>query len=105
MAKNKNPETVDASAQTQPHIDVTVETPPQITPMQTSSVDADTSPDNLNTVWDNPLFLPAGSVRSLLALLFAGVAVYSVIAGITLQEPMMNLLFVIIGFYFGNKLK
>ena len=86
----------------QPHIDVTVEAPKT---NQSAPADADTSMDNLSTVWDNPLFLPSGSVRSLLALMFAGTAVYSVIVGIDLKEPMMNLLFVIIGFYFGNKLK
>jgi hypothetical protein len=91
------------AASEQPRIDVTVEAPRTNQP--TAPVDADTAPDNLNTVWDNPLFLPAGSVRSLLALLFAGVAAHSVVVGIDLQEPMMNLLFVIIGFYFGNKLK
>jgi hypothetical protein len=85
-----------------PHIDVTVEAPTQSQP---ASADADTSPDNLNTVWDNPLFLPAGSVRSLLALMFTAVAVYCVMFGIKMDESMMNLLFVIIGFYFGNKLK
>lgn len=101
----KEKKTVDVvEERTQPHIDVTVEAPPQSQPIA-AAVDADTSPDNPNTMWDNPLFLPAGSVRSLLALLFASVAAYCVVAGIELKEPMMNLLFVIVGFYFGNKLK
>lgn len=69
------------------------------------SMDADNGEDNPKTIWDNPLFLPAGSVRSLIALLivFSTIIIYYK-TGI-IPDKLADIMFVVVGFYFGSKTK
>ena len=53
----------------------------------------------------NPLFLPKGSVRALIALSVIGTACYMGVSSgeFTMPEWLMTLLATITGFYFGNR--
>lgn len=66
-------------------------------------LDADISGNDPSTIWDNPLFLPAGSVRSLIALLIVVFSGYYLMSYQELPETVSTILAMVLGWYFGNR--
>jgi hypothetical protein len=68
--------------------------------------DADfTGVDNPNTIWDNALFLPNGSIRSLIALGVIGGFMIYVFGHPTVPPELKDITLLVLGFYFGNRTK
>lgn len=73
---------------------------------ETPSVDADASGvDDPTTDADNPLWMPMGSVRSIIALtVICGFMIF-VFKYPVIPQELNNLLMIVVGFYFGSKNK
>jgi len=52
---------------------------------------------------NNPLWLPKGSIRSIIALGIVSAAIVAVFKLIEVPQPLWDLALVVIGFYFGTK--
>ena len=52
---------------------------------------------------NKPLWLPQGSVRSIIALAFVAVVIVAVLKVMEVPQPLWDLTLVIVGFYFGTK--
>ena len=70
-----------------------------------SKEDADTNPELHNSMWEFPLFLPAGSIRSIIALTIVLTVQILYLRNIPVPEALVNVMMVVIGFYFGSKQK
>ncbi len=52
---------------------------------------------------DKPLFLPAGSVRAIMALVVVGTCSYLALTGKLQSSEFLVIVATVIGFYFGTK--
>lgn len=60
--------------------------------------------DYENKKQDNPLYLPPGSIRSVLALLLCVAFIYVVISGGNVKD-IKEVFLMAVAFYFGSKMK
>ena len=65
----------------------------------------DISNKEIQSAWNNPLWMPEGSIRSILALLTVGTCCLHLFIFGTIPPELINLASMALGFYFGAKSK